>query len=515
MGLTWQTLQGNTSIFAVSFSLADGAEEDWVIEEAERTSWGSFALLVHDTNLCAHVEQGEAVAEVHWYLLPIAEWLVENWDALFHEERLPLGNDSSTGAAALARTSYIPPSLELEEQVRRTERWQAWWDAHSLRAAASGALVPDVVIRRWGDEVEFSVGLERQPGIPDHFTFDVPAKVWRVPVARVAGQLYEALGELLRQLAKRCPESRRLAQLQDRWAALRGGEISKRLALLGGAVSNGAPDWLAVVLDGLDLDAALGAGESVAVEDRPQVLALFGSYKPEVSADDVKALLGLVQQAETIRPNDATERLFSFAIDPSEVLGLPPGEQGSFLGEEAYDRLIEDGGGQRVDVQRLVEHLGVSITDTTLSDKRVRAVSLLADGAAPLIAVNENYERGRGAGVFRFTLAHELAHLLLDRHRSCELAIVSGPWAPLDIEQRANAFAAALLMPEGLVRRASGQLDAQPSGFEAVRSAAQRLGVSVTSLADRMRNLGMLTDDQADAVKGDAAYRRQTGRGEA
>ena len=41
----------------------------------------------------------------------------------------------------------------------------------------------------------------------------------------------------------------------------------------------------------------------------------------------------------------------------------------------------------------------------------------------------------------RFTLAHELCHLLYDRSYGWQLAIASGPWAPRDLERRANAFA--------------------------------------------------------------------------
>ena len=48
-------------------------------------------------------------------------------------------------------------------------------------------------------------------------------------------------------------------------------------------------------------------------------------------------------------------------------------------------------------------------------------------------------------------IGHELCHLLHDRSFGSRLVIVSGPWAPRAIEQRANAFAAWLLMPPSLV----------------------------------------------------------------
>lgn len=70
------------------------------------------------------------------------------------------------------------------------------------------------------------------------------------------------------------------------------------------------------------------------------------------------------------------------------------------------------------------------------------------DNRAPLVLLNENCARHADAegkpmrSGIRFTLAHELCHLLIDRDSGSQLALVSGPWAPKAVEQRANAFAA-------------------------------------------------------------------------
>ena len=47
----------------------------------------------------------------------------------------------------------------------------------------------------------------------------------------------------------------------------------------------------------------------------------------------------------------------------------------------------------------------------------------------------------------RFTLAHELCHMLHDRSYGARLAIASGPWAPWGIEKRANALLAGAGVP--------------------------------------------------------------------
>ncbi|MGB6609926.1 MAG: hypothetical protein WBE63_09320, partial [Acidobacteriaceae bacterium] len=55
----------------------------------ESTSWGWFRLFVDDMNLCQHVANSRLSDRVDWYLLPLLEWFVENWDSLLHETKLP------------------------------------------------------------------------------------------------------------------------------------------------------------------------------------------------------------------------------------------------------------------------------------------------------------------------------------------------------------------------------------------------------------------------------------------
>ena len=53
---------------------------------------GRFEVWANGHNICRHVEQGQSIGAVHWYLLPILQWLASNWDFLLHEERLPMRN---------------------------------------------------------------------------------------------------------------------------------------------------------------------------------------------------------------------------------------------------------------------------------------------------------------------------------------------------------------------------------------------------------------------------------------
>jgi len=90
-------------------------------------------------------------------------------------------------------------------------------------------------------------------------------------------------------------------------------------------------------------------------------------------------------------------------------------------------------------------------------------VSMTADGPAgitladsvrgPAIVLNLD-GRNRNPAVRRFSLAHEMVHLLIDWQYAEPLAIVSGFFSDssLEREQRANAFAVRLLCPEAVLR---------------------------------------------------------------
>jgi Zn-dependent peptidase ImmA (M78 family) len=103
---------------------------------------------------------------------------------------------------------------------------------------------------------------------------------------------------------------------------------------------------------------------------------------------------------------------------------------------------------------------------------------------------------GRFSPPWESRLAHELCHLLYDRSYGWQLAIASGPWAPRDLERRANAFAAMLLMPKQLVARVVRSLTVRLDTLAAVRQVATALRTSPTATIEHLGNLGLL--DEAD-----------------
>ena len=177
----WEMQAGDPGDFAfrIAFLPNPHGSDDRATEE-ERESWGAFSIWAHGENLCAHIEQGEILDSAHWYMLPVLEWLVDNWDPLLHEERLPLSNSGLSAAESLSRTRQPPLSLKDVDDFDWLDTWSAWWARHCIRAGREGGLFPDLYLRRYRDRLELSTGAEPLPGIPDEFTFQTPNRTYRV-----------------------------------------------------------------------------------------------------------------------------------------------------------------------------------------------------------------------------------------------------------------------------------------------------------------------------------------------
>lgn len=123
---------------------------------------------------------------------------------------------------------------------------------------------------------------------------------------------------------------------------------------------------------------------------------------------------------------------------------------------------------------------------------------ILRDNGAVIIGVNSGTSRRRQ----RFTIAHELGHLLMHEGRLIIDHSVRvnyrddvASMATDNEEIQANAFAAALLMPEEWVRGASTRiLSSTPqSREELITSLVREFDVSLEAMGFRLINLGILS----------------------
>ena len=146
-----------------------------------------------------------------------------------------------------------------------------------------------------------------------------------------------------------------------------------------------------------------------------------------------------------------------------------------------------------VPVERIAKSLGIRIEYAPLDDELSGLAHVRGD--VPIIGVNALHAPNRQ----RFTLAHELAHILLhreelehavhvDRGSLRRDALAAEGVDPIEIE--ANAFAAELLMPTRLL---ISELERHPVDLEddaAVAALAKRFRVSDAAMRYRLNSLG-------------------------
>lgn len=478
MSTTWARLAGATATFAMEVRLIDDDDVPLSVDSDEASSWGALRIWANGSNLTSHVESDEIVSSLHWYVLPICEWLVENWDAILHEERLPMPDvtDAVSGIERMVQQRLIGDDEEnaLDDAVR------SWWHRHNLATGAIGSVLPSMMIRRWGDQIEFSMSRRRQAGVPAHVSFG-GSVVERVPARDVSSALLEILEVLSHELVRRHPGSHRFSALRIAVDVLNDpARAARRLELLGAPL-------------GIAADLAPGVAATASIDSAPAIALLFGTLAPQVRSEDVVALSAFVQEL----PDQPAKLNFTMAA-AEDVQGLRPGPMGSAIGDEAWAEL-SGSASTPVDIESILARIGVAVRDVKLSDSNVRSVCVLTGDRAAM-AINPGFAHGEAVAVRRFSLAHELCHLLIDGDRAVSLAIASGPWAPLDLEQRANAFAAAFLMPSELVGGVVlGSVSRVPADL--ARLVARTFVVPFTSAVDRLRNLGEFSPSEADFLR--------------
>ena len=137
------------------------------------------------------------------------------------------------------------------------------------------------------------------------------------------------------------------------------------------------------------------------------------------------------------------------------------------------------------------DRLGVDVMVESLGTAAPLGLSI-TDAEFSFILVNADQLRSRAL----FTLAHELGHVLSGD--GATINIDRDLQARTDEERLANAFAAALLMPEPEIRKA---IDDYGRGAECLARMLLRFGVSYETLVYRLHNLQIINADGRDRLR--------------
>lgn len=244
------------------------------------------------------------------------------------------------------------------------------------------------------------------------------------------------------------------------------------------------------------IDADLLMDEPIALDpgDAISTLALLDEFQ-EVSAETRRAIISassaardLVQlEARLGEPDPWVSFVGSLRLPRARDTD-PPFAQGRHYAAHLR-RKLELGLLPIASMRDLVREAfgAVAVLYADLCDPRLAGVTFADRFRGPTIVLNTR-GKNENPGVRRFSLAHELCHLLVDTDRTEPLATLSGflSDAGLDREQRANAFATRLLCPEEVVRALPAVQRSEP--VAAARALIEEYGMHYQAARLYLRN---------------------------
>lgn len=456
-------------------------------------STGDLRITVGYQVLTARRYNGFEYSHIAWYLAPLLDWLLSQWTSIFHEEAYAWPERGGAPAAwavfaALGRS--IASSDEAEQAQYRAV--QAWWMRHALRAADPSALYPDLCLRRLADDIEISWAGRQPVHAPEGFTLTSPPGYALFEVATVATPLWQFLEWALQTAPSiTAMDHDAITGMRERFEQLKRTPLKAlELKYLSDQVQSLLQSARATV--DLQHSSVLVRNVPAIAELDPAVL-MFGGLNPCIGDEDARRLIQFLANQQN---GTESKDLATLVDDRKWNHALAPYEEGYDLAEEVREELGVPAQEREVDVHRILNDLGIKIEEVSLDTDSVRGVAIAGYGFAPAILVNTKSVFNQTGVGRKFTLAHELCHILFDRTRARKLSHVSGPWTAPRIEKRANAFAVMFLASRAATREVFRQY-----GKDRTKDAAQALQLGHSALVEHLHNLGLIDEAERERLR--------------
>jgi Zn-dependent peptidase ImmA (M78 family) len=382
-----------------------------------------------------HVVWGEersrsSVYGIPWTWIDLLEHLAHRWTAIMWEEIDPLGEGLPPWRLRAAADKRWQTQQDAEIREREQRALLRYEESHDLAAALPGTAAPSAWIVREGLRIGLSTGRRA---------------IWR-PVPEVISTL-EALGD---QIARRLEavNDERATMAKEAW--IHRSELEPERLV---AVATSLP--VSIVREISGARSILETWGVRAGADTPSDLMVAARMlSPQAPITVMALVLDWIQKHH----RRATPDLDALADEAASLVRQTGSERPFVIGRSLADWLRSIPGivssDDRVDPEGLLSRFGVEVNETALAWTEIDAVCCWGPTHGPAILVNSAGKHAQGLGGRRATLAHELCHLLVDRHRSLPVAEVLGGRCPVLAEQRANAFAAEMLIPAEAAGRA-------------------------------------------------------------
>ncbi|MBP9758484.1 ImmA/IrrE family metallo-endopeptidase [Candidatus Dojkabacteria bacterium] len=135
-----------------------------------------------------------------------------------------------------------------------------------------------------------------------------------------------------------------------------------------------------------------------------------------------------------------------------------------------------------IEISKILEKYNLNLVETTFTDSNISG-GFERPTNTIYISKDESYPRQK------FTLAHELGHFIMHSETQREVYYrhqIDDPGQDINHEAEANAFAAALLMPDTILR-------SNLSKTSDMDDLVKIFGVSYSAMYYRLKNLGLLS----------------------
>jgi Zn-dependent peptidase ImmA (M78 family) len=454
--------------FGLRFELAWSKKK--ANEPADRATIGNLLAWVGEDLVWGGFSNGGDPEPLEWNWIELLEFLARNWIFIEYESGYPFG---------------LQPVLPLEVAVAAEERWQsmperllekeertlfAFKETHNLAAAIHGYFLPPLwVVREQG---VFSVSCRRNTiRRPVREVLTVLTELGDSICARIHG-----LHDKRSKMAVHGWENRRQ---RDPWEL---AEIATGLSR----------EELQQVAKSSNLQSAFGmTGEFEITEE----LDLVGMTRGHLASDQIASVIAQVKAF----PRTSTPALDTLSMEAEHVLGTitkgKPWSQGYELAQWYRAKQSVTAPSGRVDPEAIISGLSVKVSVIDFGNEALDAIACWGPHYGPAVLLNSNSHNADNAGK-RATLAHELCHLLADRREALPLGDVINGNVPHWFEQRANAFAAELLLPRHIAMKAATE---HQDIIDCVRELTSRFEVSKEIASWQIRNSGFILSEAAKA----------------
>jgi len=396
-----------------------------------------------------------------WTWIDLVEFLADAWPFLLWEEvppgQLRLSSPRWLRADAERRWNAVPGEVRSKEEHEFFE----FEERHDLARGLQGAVVPSVFLLRQGQKMWVSG----------------PNSEARCPVREVLDTLTAFGDAVLERLDGTADERARI--IRERWRTRDQVPADSALAIATSLPS----DRLRVLSGNSDLTSFWEIPQEGFEPSEVMAAARMLCNQPSEVIGAVLEEVRGIPRGDSAAVDAASDALVERLRVPTSARAW---EEGYSTARVVREGLLRVGDHERVDPEEVLRSWGVEVRGIELATDQVDAIACWGPRHGPAVVVNSKGKHSSSRRGARASLAHEMCHFLLDRNDALPLSEVMGGRTPERPEQRANAFAAELLIPREVAGREMATASLEPQ--ETLERLCGRFGASEEVVAWQAHN---------------------------